>query len=117
MIIRQKKVRQSEKFTLRYVQSARNKKELAISNYTTAIVQFALSAALLILSYQSYFIFTRKIKDLSVFSKYTIPFLFFLGGIVTLKSSISRFLKIRSEQGEIARFYEEERKRKESEDR
>jgi hypothetical protein len=97
MILRQKRVRESGRFSPRYIHSGRNERELAISNYATAIIQFALGIALLIVSYQSFAILTKKLNGLSAFSWFAIPALFLLGSLVTLKSSVSSFLGIRSE--------------------
>lgn len=63
-----------------------------------AIIQFALGVALLIVSYQSFAILARNVTGLSAFSRHAIPALFLLGGLATLKASVSRFLRIRSER-------------------
>jgi hypothetical protein len=109
MYFKQKQVRRSEKFTPRYVKSGNHRRELAIAYYSTTFIQFALGIALVIVSYQSFIIFHSKMSDLSAMQEYALPIVFLLGGLYTIRSSIVKFRKIRSEKRDVEAFYRDER--------
>lgn len=108
MIIKQKRVRKSEKFTPRYIKSNMRRREVTIARYSTIFIQFALGIALLILSYQSFIIFHSKVSDLAFYQRYALPIAFLLGGLFAIRRSVVKFREIRLEERELEEFFRDE---------
>jgi hypothetical protein len=95
VIFKQKKVRRSDKFRFRYVRARTSRREVLASQYSIAVVQAALGIALLVASYESFRVFRLRGPSLPFLAKYSLSFLFLLGGIFSLRSGLRRFRILR----------------------
>jgi hypothetical protein len=96
MIIRPRKVRRSDKFTPRWVATARRRKEQAASYYSTAAIQIVLFFFLLMGAYRSYIAIEMRGSSMETFEKLAIPGFFLLAAVFILRAFIRNIQEART---------------------
>ena len=88
MLLKQRRVRRSEKFTSKFTLASRRRREYASSLFVTAIVQFSLFVFLIMGAIRAFAAMHKNFPDLSAAVTYAVPIGIFLLALITLKSCI-----------------------------
>jgi len=87
MIVKQRKVRRSERFHSKWSGSARKHREQVASIWTTAAVQTILFFFMLALAYRSHAMMRDQFPDLVWYLRFSVPFFIVVIAMIILRSA------------------------------
>lgn len=99
MVIKQRKVRRSTRFSPRYVKRPSRRSELVVSGLTTAVVKGFLALFLMLAAYKSYQVMSLKGSSLSILKRLTLPVLLITGAMLVLRGSVRQLIDLAKKKG------------------